>query len=290
VSNGVSGVGTDAIPRATHRSPYSWRNCLLVERLCIISASCSMENQKMNSSAPDPYYVARDAVNQAVAQIRSSFQNWERCSMEPPSGSGSFAETTRRLIDDIDHLEEDLSVIDGSIKAVEANPQRYPLRPGELDLRKQWASTQRRLCAEIRAKATGAETKARIEADRRKSTSITDEQSRQRRVAEETNSASIGKSKEMHQQIIAQQDDTLNELARVTDRLGQTGVVINTELQDQQRLLHELDQDIDRQQEKMNYVMGKMAKLLKTSDTKQLVFVLILLVIAVVLFVMNLSV
>ena len=265
-------------------------NCAFVDRFVNISALSVMENQKMNSSGPDPYYVARDAVNHTTTQIRSSFMEWERSLSNFDSNTGTFAETTRRLLDDVEHLQEDLSVIDSSIKAVEANPQRYSLKPGELDLRKQWVSAQHRLCADIRAKATGVDAKAKMEAEKRRHAAVLNEQSQQKRLAEEANNASINASKSIQQQIIAQQDDTLNELARVTDRLGQTAVVINTELQDQQRLLHELDQDIDRQQEKMNYVMGKMAKLLKTSDTKQLIFVLILLVIAVVLFMMNLSV
>ena len=244
----------------------------------------------MNSSAPDPYYVARDAVNQTTTQIRLSFEAWERSLASADSHSGAFADSTRRLLDDIDHLEEDLTVIDSSIKAVEANPLRYSLRIGELDLRKQWVSAQHRFCADMRAKATGPDAKAKIESDKRRSAVLVDEKDRQKKLAEDANQATIGASKGIHQQIIAQQDDTLIELARVTDRLGQTAVVINTELQDQERLLHELDRDIDRQQEKMNYVMGKMAKLLRTNDTKQLIFVLILLVIAVVLFMMNLSV
>ena len=265
-------------------------NSVLFDRFPNISALRVMENQKMNSSASDPYYVARDAVNQTTTLLRSSFLAWERYLSGSNLNGGSFSDITRRLLDDVDHLEEDLSVIESSIKAVESNPHRYALKPGELDLRKQWVANQHRLCVDIRAKATGPDAKAKIEAEKRMSSAIIDERSRQKRLAEEANQTSIGESKTVHQQIIAQQDETLNELARVTDRLGQTAVVINTELQDQQRLLHELDQDIDRQQEKMNYVMGKMAKLLKTSDTKQLIFVLILLIIAVVLFMMNLSV
>jgi len=206
------------------------------------------------------------------------------------SNSKPFSEITRSLLDDVDRLEEDLSVIDNSIKVVESNPQRFPLRSGEIESRKQWATTQHRLCSEIRTKANGSQAKAKIEHERKKAAALAAEQARQKQMAEESNTHSIKSTNQMHQQIINQQDDTLAELARVTDRLGQTAVVINTELQDQQRLLNELDNDLDRQQEKMNYVMGKMSKLLKTSDTKQLVFVLALLVIAVILFMMNLSV
>ncbi len=244
----------------------------------------------MNTSSSDPYYVARDAVNQTVIKTQGKYKEWELCLNKSGLDTGSFIEMTKTLLDEVESLHEDLSVIDSSIKAVEANPQRYALTGTELGMRKQWVSAQYRLCTDIRARVTGPQAKARIEAERRNSATIADEQANSKRAAVDAHRDSIQSSKQVQRQIIAQQDDTLTELARVTDRLGQTAVVINTELQDQQRLLNELDQDIDRQQEKMNYVMGKMSKLLKTSDTKQLIFVLILLVIAVVLFMMNLSV
>lgn len=244
---------------------------------------------KMTSAASDPFYVARDAVNQSVADIQVSVRKWETYLASDTSSSKVFAEATKQLLEDVDRLEEDLSVIDSSIRVVESNPSRFHLRPGELESRKQWASNQNRTCGEIRNKVNGPQAKAKIEADKKKAGAAAAEQSRQKRAAEESNNANINSSQQVHQQIMNQQDETLTELARVTDRLGQTAVVINHELQDQERLLSELDRDIDRQAEKMNYVMGKMAKLLKTSDTKQLILVLVLVVVAFFLFMWNMS-
>ena len=50
------------------------------------------------------------------------------------------------------------------------------------------------------------------------------------------------------------------------DRLGDMGRVINTELREQNQMLDELDDDIDEAGNKMNFVMAKLAKLLKTKD------------------------
>lgn len=243
----------------------------------------------MNTAASDPYYVARDAVNQSVVEIQASMKKWEVYLSSDTSQSRVFTDSTRILLEDVERLEEDLSVIDSSIRMVESNPSRFPLRAGELDLRKQWASMQHRICSDIRAKVKGPQAKAKIEGDKRKAAAAASEQARAKKSTEESQDATISGSKQVHHQIIAQQDETLTELARVTDRLGETAVVINTELKDQQRLLSQLDSDLDRQQEKMNYVMGKMSKLLKTSDMKQLGFVLVLILISVVLFLWNMS-
>lgn len=40
-------------------------------------------------------------------------------------------------------------------------------------------------------------------------------------------------------------------------------------------MLSELDENIDRQQEQMNFVMGGLSRLLKTSDHKQLCTVIV---------------
>lgn len=243
----------------------------------------------MSTAASDPYYVARDAVNLSISEIQVSFRKWDGILTDESSSSSSFSDYTRGLLEDVDRLEEDLAVIDSSIRVVEANPTRFSLRVGELDNRKQWSAMQHRLCADLRSKLNGPQAKARMDADKRKIAASEAEELRRKKLAEDSNHSSIGASKQVHQQIVHQQDETLTELARVTDRLGQTALVINTELQDQQRLLTELDRDMDRQQEKMNYVMGKMAKLLKTNDTKQLMMVIILLVISIILFMWNLG-
>jgi hypothetical protein len=244
----------------------------------------------MATAASDPYYVARDAVNQSINEVLVNLKKWESLLGDEKASSRMFMDSTKAMLEDVDRLEEDLSVIDSSIRVVESNPSRFTLRSGELEVRKQWSFNQHRVCSDIRSKLNGPQAKAKIEADRRRANALEAEQAKLKQDAHASNEASINSSRQVHQQIINQQDETLTELARVTDRLGQTAIVINSELQDQQRLLSELDRDIERQSEKMNYVMGKMAKLLKTSDTKQIMTVIILMILSIVLFMWNIGI
>merc|ERR550525_767208 len=84
-------------------------------------------------------------------------------------------------------------------------------------------------------------------------------------------------------QLIAQQDQDLTLLSQSAQRLNETARAINTELQDQQKMLEQLDEDIDKETEKLNFVMKRMGRLLKTSDNKQLCLIIGLFVLAVVL-------
>merc|ERR1711979_146415 len=85
------------------------------------------------------------------------------------------------------------------------------------------------------------------------------------------------------QQIIRQQDEALSALSDSVKRLGDTATTINVELKEQQQMLEELDEDIDKETEKLNFVMKKVGRLLQTSDTKQLCVIIALFVLLLAL-------
>ena len=65
-----------------------------------------------------------------------------------------------------------------------------------------------------------------------------------------------------------QKDEQLAELAKSTQRIGDVAEAVNVELKQQERMLDELGDDIDRNTEKLNAVMKGISKLLNTSDNK----------------------
>eukprot|EP00904_Undaria_pinnatifida_P006615 jgi/Undpi1/3083/HiC_scaffold_15.g06457.m1 len=65
---------------------------------------------------------------------------------------------------------------------------------------------------------------------------------------------------------LARQDQDLEELGTHVERVGETAVIINEELRSQNRLLSNLDDDLDEATERMNFVMGRLGKLLKTKS------------------------
>jgi len=75
------------------------------------------------------------------------------------------------------------------------------------------------------------------------------------------------------QELIKEQDQQLDEISEIAQRLHMHAKTINTELKDQGVMLNHLDKQIDEDLEKM----------LKTSDSKTLCTVLVLVIILVVL-------
>ena len=73
----------------------------------------------------------------------------------------------------------------------------------------------------------------------------------------------------MHQQeLLKQQNEQLDQIAEIASRLNNHAVAIHGELGDQNVVLRKLDAEVDAKLEKMNFVMKKLGKLLKTSGKR----------------------
>jgi syntaxin 6 len=199
-----------------------------------------------------------------------------------------FSEIQNGLLKEASELEKDIKEMENSIKAVERAPQRFPhCTPYELDQRRQWVEKSRRAVKQVMDKMNSPAVLAKIDTDRRKYETELLETERARKQAEIDNQNKIEKTKNMQKQILAKQDQDLTDLAQATTRLGEAAIAINMELQTQEKMLNDLDNEVDRQREKMNFVMRKTAQLLNTDDTKQICMVLTLTGICALLFFIN---
>ena len=68
-----------------------------------------------------------------------------------------------------------------------------------------------------------------------------------------------------HEELIKQEDQQIDEISELAFRLRNHATIINTELQDQHVIIEKLNMEVDDNLEKMNFVMKKLGKLLKTS-------------------------
>ena len=101
---------------------------------------------------------------------------------------------------------------------------------------------------------------------------------------EQKNTNFIIDQRTQSQVMMRQQDDTLDDLGEAVIRVGNISSTINEELGDQNKMLKALDEDLTDAEEKLGFVMGKLAKLLKTTNKCQLGTILTLSLIVVILF------
>ena len=64
--------------------------------------------------------------------------------------------------------------------------------------------------------------------------------------------------------MLREQDQGLEELGTAVDRVGRMADAMNQELNAQNRMLGDLEVEVENTNEQMNFVMGKLSKLLKT--------------------------
>jgi syntaxin 6 len=86
--------------------------------------------------------------------------------------------------------------------------------------------------------------------------------------------------------LMQHQDETLDELGEAVLKVGHMAETINEEIGQQNKMLSEMEEDLEHVEEELGMVMGKLAKVLKTKDRWQLGTIVCLTFTVVLLFLM----
>lgn len=227
----------------------------------------------MLSSNVDPFDVAREEVEGAVRKIRFMHKEWRRLlASENTAESQKFQELHSELVGELQQLAYDLQEVERSVTTVEANRERFKLDDAQLEARKQFVKTTRAEHKEIQDEMGSRQTAAKMEDDRRRTLTLhKEQQERERqRKAELEDEAFQREQRLMQRQLIDAQEDELNVLSKTTEMLGVTAHTINVELDSQQRMLDELNLEVDMEMQKMNGIMKGAGQVFKTSNRWQI--------------------
>jgi len=236
----------------------------------------------MMSGSADPYFIAQEEVRAAVKKVQDMHEEWKTLlQKENTAKSGRFNTLHAEIQGELQHLGYDLQDVTATIEMVEDNRDRFKIDDSEINRRKDFVKSCHQTVKDLRDSVTSRQAQDKIQADQRKASAGRDEEKSRTAVAE--NEVFLNRQRQDQAQIVQQQDNELTELSAVAQRLGNTARTINVELQDQQKMLEELDDDIDRETEKLNFVMKKIGRLLKTSDHKQLCVVIALFILMMLL-------
>eukprot|EP00747_Dinoflagellata_sp_TGD_P167594 gnl/TRDRNA2_/TRDRNA2_192274_c0_seq1.p1 gnl/TRDRNA2_/TRDRNA2_192274_c0~~gnl/TRDRNA2_/TRDRNA2_192274_c0_seq1.p1 ORF type:complete len:277 (+),score=74.48 gnl/TRDRNA2_/TRDRNA2_192274_c0_seq1:7-837(+) len=237
-------------------------------------------------SALDPYYVAKDDVQKNTRSLQQLHEEWKKLlNSENTAKSRRFQDVHSEISGELRQLEYDLQDINATIDMVEENRGRFQFDDSEIQSRKNFVKESRAALKEIQDSITSRQAMGKMESDKRQvltTQANAAKSDHSERIARD-NDRFIENERQEQMQIRAQQDEQLDAIASSAQRLNYTAQVISTELQDQQRMLAELDEDIDKETEKLNFVMKRVGRLLKTSDSKQLCVIIALFLLFVVL-------
>jgi hypothetical protein len=104
-----------------------------------------------------------------------------------------------------------------------------------------------------------------------------------------SNSAFVQAARSQQRQMLSKQDDHLTQLAESTARLNQNARAMQVELEGHNRILTEIDSDVDLHYESMNGLQRTMARVFKTTSRREISQILVLSLVCFALFMWNIS-
>mmetsp|Transcript_14830 Transcript_14830/g.26285 ORF Transcript_14830/g.26285 Transcript_14830/m.26285 type:complete len:247 (+) Transcript_14830:418-1158(+) len=238
------------------------------------------------AASVDPFYVVKDELTAKIETINGKTAKFlELLDNTNTAKSVEFKDARRSLGKDLKSAEKQLRDLTFTVTTVQKDRAQFAhIDDYELEQRDAYIKKIRKNLNEMKATYQGERVKRKMIADERAMIESKPMSSLGATNSDEAeNTQFIHDQQAQGQMIIRQQDEELEELGYAVDRVNDMAVGINEELKTQNQMLKTLEEDIDEAAEKMNFVMGKMAKLLKTKDTCQIWTVIILTLVLVLL-------
>lgn len=198
----------------------------------------------------DPFYEAQNEVKISLNNLQNLFHSWQNLF---DKNSVIAKEKYSLIRQEITYLHEDLNDLDNSIIIVKNNSAKFNINENEIQNR--ITSVQ-----EIRNSLNGI----------RKYMNDYDAMSYNNNNNNNNNNNMKNQYEDVNSNLLKRQDNDLEELAESAQRLHHAAITINTELKDQQKLLDELEDEMENSNIKMNFVTKRISKYLKTNNPRTL--------------------
>ncbi|KAF4320388.1 hypothetical protein BBO99_00004322 [Phytophthora kernoviae] len=225
----------------------------------------------MAAASGDPFYVFKDELESKVSAVNQKHAKWRAIiEVKDSPASKELPTLTHQIEGAVATAEKSLKFLEETIVMVEANRAKFEHIDAELQA----------VSAEISTDAI----KTRIQREERKLMQPKQTQKPIRSGSgQERNERFMADEAQRQQQIMQDQDKSLAGLESDITRLHGVTVEIGTEVKNQNKMLDDLTEDVEEAQERMNFVMARLGKLLKTKDKCQLGLILFLVVVLVVM-------
>lgn len=231
----------------------------------------TLEDPKEEIAMKDPFYIVQEEVEGTFKKLNHAFAEWDAKSDQDPSKATS-AQGVYKLMDSVAWQVKEL---EKAVRVSERNPSRFGLNKDEIDRRRRWTSTTLQELQQIRDHLAQAESKATYPFANPVSPNL---------VSPSAQSDDVdGASQDRQALLIRRQDEDLDMLSQSVTRLGQVGLEIGEELDQQGRILSEFEGDIDGFTTRLAGVRRNLAHLAKKSGMKGQICVIILLVAVLIL-------
>ncbi|KAG6553002.1 hypothetical protein Mapa_005339 [Marchantia paleacea] len=222
-------------------------------------------------SALDPFYLVKEEIQDSVNKLQAGFSRWEQL---PPNAIQEYLDLSKELTSGCESIEWQVDELDRAIAVAERDPARFSIDVAEIERRKKWTSSTHSQITTIRKALQNAADKStptrggQAGNSRRELLRLPEDHAAKsgRTPARENDSFSYESDRQAL--IIKEQDDDLEELSVSVGRLGEVGLTIHDELIGQDRIIEDLNSDMDRTATRLDLVQKKLSAVMKKAGWK----------------------
>ncbi|XP_003389021.1 PREDICTED: syntaxin-6-like [Amphimedon queenslandica] len=245
-------------------------------------------------SLEDPFYTVRDDVRESLNNAQDLYSRW--CMLlEDQSDLEKTQGVSTDLRSCIKSIEWDLQDLDETISVVEANPQKFRVSTGEIETRKQFIRDTRQVINKMKSHMSSDQAQNMLENMKRQqllssSHAQKKKHGRYQRLDDElerSNQDFIDQQRHQQQMLMVEQDKQVDKVSNTIVVLHQMGEDIGIELDEQNKMIDEIDEDMQRTETRLTSLTKRVnTAIRKSSDRCQLICIVVLIIVIVLIVVM----
>ncbi|TYZ61969.1 hypothetical protein PybrP1_002758 [[Pythium] brassicae (nom. inval.)] len=244
-------------------------------------AAAANANGNVAASA-DPFYVFKEELETKVSSAHQRYAKWKSIFDAKESAVGKeLPALTAQLSSAVASAEKSLKFLEQTIVMVEANRSKFEhIDNAEIASRKAFVASARTELRTISTEISSDAVKSRVRKEERK---LMKPVAAKAASGVDDNARFLEEQSLRQSQLLQEQDQSLDGLSKSVTSLNAVAVEINHEIKAQNKMLDDLADDVAEAQERMNFVMERMSRLLKTKDKCQLGLIIFLAFVLVVM-------
>ena len=241
------------------------------------STSFTEGGQGGGGDVNDPFYLVREEISDSVSTCESSFSRMHNLQ----TNQQQKKDICVNISSEIDSLLWQLNELDRATEAAERDPNRFRVSREELERRKAWTSQTRERLNVLKGRVENATMNS--------SNSLNSEQNRVKSVLDQNRNTiddyMLSDERATQDQLFTNQDEQLEDLSHHIRTIGNVGKTIGEELEQQGRMLEDLEEETEGVRARMQAANQMMIHVFKKAGVRaQLCTVFALTIILVLLF------
>ncbi|PUZ43842.1 hypothetical protein GQ55_8G039700 [Panicum hallii var. hallii] len=213
-----------------------------------------------------------------IDKVQYSFHQWK----QTPENTGEYVHLTKELLTSCESIQWQVDELDKAVSVAERDPAFYGLNEAEIGRRRSWTSTARNQVLSLRRNVEAGRKKILFGHSTNPSESI-----RSKKHISQDNDEFIASESDQQMLLIKRQDEELDALSASVQRIGGVGLTIHDELVGQEKLLGELNLDMETTSNRLDFVQKRVAMVMKKASLKgQIMMIAFLVILFIILFVL----